>query len=261
MSFDIDRYLAHVAPLDDGDIDYDDFVRAPLDDDVLRCLRYAHDIEHHTICYMRDLLVTSAHEDPEVTSFLAMWAFEEFWHGQALAKVLERHDEVNGRARIELTRRRHGAGRIRTVLGMAASRVSSDMDALALTWGAVNESATQAGYLLLAAKANHPTLGELLRRIARQEGLHIDFYLMQANQRLQHPRTQRVVRTALNRWWRPVGASLMPPEETAHMVRYLYGDEHGRSMASRIDARISRLPGLDGLRLVEGTRARYGVAA
>jgi hypothetical protein len=68
---------------------------------------------------------------------------------------------------------------------------------------------------------------------------------------VQHPRTQRVVRSALNRWWRPVGASLMPPEETAHMVRYLYGDEQGRSMASRIDARISRLPGLDGLRLVE----------
>ena len=40
-NFDIDRYVASVAALDDSDIDYDDSV-AIAPDDALRCLRYMH---------------------------------------------------------------------------------------------------------------------------------------------------------------------------------------------------------------------------
>jgi hypothetical protein len=261
MGFDLDRYLGHVGPLDDADIDYEEFVRRPLAPDVLRCVRYAHDIEHHTICYLRDLLVMRVHDDPEVTSFLSMWAFEEFWHGQALAKVLAMHDEVNGADRIAQTRRRVGAGNLRTALGMLASRASRHVDALALTWGAVNESATQASYLLMGNRAHHPTFTELVRRIARQEGLHIDFYLLQAGRRLDAPSAQRLVRSALQRWWRPVGASLMPAQETTHVVRFLFGGDDGREMTRRVDRRIARLPGLDGLTVVESTRRRYAAVA
>jgi hypothetical protein len=256
MNFDIDRYLDHVAPLDDRDIDYDDFLGHPLPPDVLRCLRYMHDVEHHTTCYLRDLLVTSAHDDPEVTSFLAMWAFEEFWHGQAIGKVLERHSESHGRDRMIGTRRRVGRQRAKTLFAMAASSVTRHFDAVALTWGAVNEWTTQAAYVRLAARAEHPVLGELLRRIARQEGRHIDFYASQAERRLENPTAQRLVRGALGRWWRPVGSGVMPEAETAFLIDYLFGDDDGRMIAARVDHRISRLPGLDGLALVEGARAR-----
>ena len=34
-----------------------------------------------------------AHRDPEVTAFLACWVFEELWHGDAIAAVLEAHGE------------------------------------------------------------------------------------------------------------------------------------------------------------------------
>jgi hypothetical protein len=71
MNFDIDRYLGLVAPLDDSDIDYDAFLDRPLDANTLRCLRYMHDVEFHTTCYLRDLLVTSAHDDPEIRGVLA----------------------------------------------------------------------------------------------------------------------------------------------------------------------------------------------
>jgi hypothetical protein len=90
MNFDIDRYLQLVEPLDDGDIDDDAFIDEPLDADTLRCLRYMHDVEFHTTCSLRDLLVTAAHDDPEITAFLAMWSYEEYWHGEAIAKVLAR---------------------------------------------------------------------------------------------------------------------------------------------------------------------------
>src|SRR5215211_864545 len=88
------------ARLDDHDIDYTAFADRPLGAEHLRCIRYMHDVEHHTVCYLRDLLVTRAHRDPAVTTFLTIWAFEEMWHGEALGKLLEAHGEVAGAARI-----------------------------------------------------------------------------------------------------------------------------------------------------------------
>src|SRR5580765_2748328 len=100
MKFDIDAYKSRTARLDDSDIDYDAFRDRPLDPATLRTLRYMHDVEHHTVCYLRDLLVTPAHRDPEMTAFLTMWTFEEFWHGEAIAAVLAAHDEAAGARRI-----------------------------------------------------------------------------------------------------------------------------------------------------------------
>jgi hypothetical protein len=76
------------ARLELDGIDFASFADRPLDADTLRCLRYMHDVENHTMCYLRDVLVTRAHRDPEVTAFLACWCYEEHWHGDALAQVL-----------------------------------------------------------------------------------------------------------------------------------------------------------------------------
>ncbi len=254
MRFDIDRYIGSVDALDDRDIDYDAFLDRPLDDDTLRCLRYMHDIEHHTTCYLRDLLVTSAHDDPAVTSFLAMWAYEEFWHGEAVGRVLERHGEVAGRDRVGATRRRVGRDRLRTLGFMAASSLTDHIVAIAMTWGAINEWTTQAGYVRLAETSDHPVLADLLRRIAKQEGRHIDFYVAQAEERLQPRSARRITRFALRRKWQPVGSNVMPSEETDHLVQHLFGGDKGAAMAARIDRRIDRLPGLDGLHLITGVR-------
>ena len=70
--------------------------------------------------------------------------------------------------------------------------------ALHMTWGAINEWTTQAGYARLAEKAAHPTLRELLRRIMKQEGGHIDFYSSEAARRLgDSPKARRLTRCAL----------------------------------------------------------------
>lgn len=257
MKFDLDRYLTLVDRLDEDGIDYEAFRRDPLDPATLRCLRYMHDVEHHTTCYLRDLLVTSAHADPEVTTFLAMWAFEEHWHGAAIARVLDAHGERSGRLRIADTRRRLGPDRLRTLSTMAVSAATEHMTTVALTWGAVNEWTTQAGYVRLASLAGHPVLDELLRRIAKQEGRHIDFYASQAERRLgASAGARRATRFALARRWRPVGSGLMPDEETTHLVSHLFGGEAGRAMTERIDRRIDRLPGLEDLHLVTSARDR-----
>ena len=254
MRFSIDDYQQIVRPVSVDDLDLEHaFIDAPLSDDVLRCLRYMHDIELHTVCYLRDLLVTSAHRDPEVTTFLTMWSYEEYWHGEAIARVLRAHGEVAGLERVgNLRRGRRATEALAPLKHIIASAIAGpSMTAVHMTWGAVNEWTTQAGYSRLAARANHPVLSELLRRIMKQEGRHIDFYASQATQRLADDRrARRLTRFALRRMWAPVGSDVMPASEVDHLIGYLFGGDDGHAMAQRIDRRIDRLPGLEGLHLV-----------
>ena len=254
MTFDIATYRNHSEKLDLGDIDFDSFRDQPLSPEALRCLRYMHDVENHTVCYLRDVLVTRAHRDPEVTTFLTLWNYEEFWHGEAIARILAAHDEVAGTGRIAALRNRlPKSDKWKPLSFQLASALTPHLTAVHMTWGAVNEWTTQAAYARLAKLADHPVLSELLRRIMKQEGRHIDFYASQAKSRLGDSRAaQKVTRWALRRFWAPVGTGVVPDQEVNFLRTYLFGDQDGQAMADRIDRRVDRLPGLDGLHLLQG---------
>jgi len=254
MSFDITTYQRLSAKLDVEDIDFESFREHPLHPEALRCLRYMHDVESHTVCYLRDLLVTRAHRDPEVTSFLTLWSYEEFWHGEAIAGVLAAHDELAGVTRIAALRQRlPKRDAWKPLTFQLASAVTPHLTAVHMAWGAVNEWTTQAAYARLAALADHPTLSELLRRIMKQEGRHIDFYATQANSRLADSRAaRRLTRWALGHFWAPVGTGVVADQEVDFLRMYLFGGDDGGAMAARIDRRVDRLPGLDGLNLLRG---------
>jgi hypothetical protein len=253
VTTDIDSLIQRSGRLEVDDIDFQAFRRHPLDPGTLRCLRYMHDVEGHTACYLRDLLATRAHRDPQVTAFLACWCYEEHWHGEAIADVLRAHDEPAGRDRLEATRRRMPRrDALKPVAFTIASALTPHIVAVHMTWGAVNEWTTQAGYGRLAANAKHPVLSELLRRIMRQEGRHIDFYALGARQRLAASATaRRLTRFALRRYWAPVGTGVMPDPEVKFLANHLFGDAAGVAAAQRIDRAVGRLPGLEGLHLVE----------
>lgn len=257
--FDIDRYSRTVGRLETDDIDFDAFRDQPLHPDALRVLRYMHDVESHTSCYLRNLLNTKAHHDPEITRFLTMWNYEELWHGEAIAEVLRAHDEPAGVDRVGAMRARLG-WRITAspLLWMGFSATTRHFLAVHMTFGVINEWTTQGGYSRLIQVADHPVLTELLRRIMKQEGRHIDYYLTQARARLEPPRAQVVTRRMITRLWEPVGAQVMPLQETNHLVRTLFAGDDGRLVADRIDRRIDSLPGLDGLGLMAGAVAKYG---
>jgi hypothetical protein len=53
----------------------------------------------------------------------------------------------------------------------------------------------------------------------------------------------------------------MPETEVDHVMHHLFSGPEGRSYAARIDSNISRLPGLDGLRIVQDALDRRGVPA
>ena len=261
MRIDLDRYADRARRLDLAGIDFDAFRDRPLGPDVLRCLRYMHDVEHHTVCYLRDLLVTPAHRDPRVTTFLTVWSYEEMWHGQAIGRVIAAHDQPHGAGRVGEMRRRLGVrDRLSPLLHSLGSSLAGDtFPAVHMAWGAVNEWTTQAGYARLIDRARHPVLTDLLARIMRQEGRHIAFYAAEAERRLAGSRrAQRLCRAALRRLWRPVGAGVMPRSEVGFMVRELFADDGGRAIARRIDQRVGALPGLDGLSLVERAVDHYG---
>src|ERR1700683_2262091 len=198
MAIGSEALIEHSARLKVDDLDLGSFRTQPLGDDVLRCLRYMHDVEGHTMCYLRDVLATKAHRDPEVTAFLACWSYEEHWHGDAIAKVLGAHGELAGSSRLaEVRRRLPKRDSLRPIMFSIGSTLTN-LTAVHMTWGAVNEWTTQAGYARLAQKARHPVLSELLRRIMRQEGRHIDFYAAEARRRLGSSRlSQRITRASL----------------------------------------------------------------
>lgn len=261
MAFDLDTYKRRVAPVVIDDLDLDAFRSDPLDADTLRCLRYMHDVEHHTSCYLRNLLNTRAHHDPEVTTFLTLWSFEELWHGEAIARVLAAHDEPAGSARVRSMRLRLGWKLSASpIVWMGFSAITTHFLAVHMTFGVINEWTTQAGYARLRALARHPVLDELLARVMRQEGLHIDYYRTRASELLGASRAARwTTRAMLRTLWSPVGAKVMPEAETAHLVGTLFTGRDGRDAVARVDRRIDRLPGLADLGLMEGALERWAV--
>ncbi|MDT7571236.1 MAG: hypothetical protein QOE05_1410 [Actinomycetota bacterium] len=258
---DVEEFAASSRPVQYDDLDLANAFRdRPLSAEGLRCLRYMHDIESHTVCYLRDLLLTESHRDPRITTFLTTWAWEEQWHGVALAKVLEAHGEVAGNERISAVRSALGIkdrfGPLLTTVGSVLAR--RDFVAVHMTWGALNEWSTQAGYARLAELEDHPVLTELLERIQRQESRHIAFYATEARSRLAaSPRARKLVRLALDKLWAPVGSGVVPKEETAFLVQHLLAGAEGAHWVGKLDQRLHRLPGMDGLRLVEREVARW----
>jgi hypothetical protein len=251
-AFDLDRYVRASRRLDLEGIDFDRVGEHPLTNDEARVLTYMMDIETHTVIYLRDLLTTPAARDSEVTAFLALWVYEEFWHGDALGRFLR----ASGRSVSESrpTRIRRSLG-LRDALGtvgkMAAAYAVPDFIAVHMTWGAVNELSTLNGYQQVIAKTGHPILVELLSRIIKDERRHYAFYVNQARVRLDgRPRAQRLARWALDRFWQPVGTGVRPQAETDFVVAHLFGDAEGQAALVAMECELSKLPGLGGMRLL-----------
>jgi rubrerythrin len=256
--FDLSKYLRASRRLDLDGIDFDSVPRYPLSREEVRTLTYMMDIETHTVIYLRDLLNTPASYDPEVTAFLSLWVYEEFWHGEALGRFLQAAGERFSPDRPGVVRRTSGAKSLLSPIGMMiAARALKDFVAVHMTWGAMNELSTLKGYHRVVAKTKHPILVELLDRIIKDERRHYAFYYNQARMRLDaNPRAQRLVRWALDKLWTPVGTGVRPQGETDFVVLNLFGDEPGRVAVREMEGELSKLPGLGGMRLMRRALVR-----
>ncbi len=262
MDFDLDRYLRVSKRVDLSAVAWDRIAEHPLSVDEARCLAYMMDIETHTVIFLRDLLVTRAAREPEVTAFLACWVYEELWHGEAFSRFL-------GEAGYELSpdgerpwsdapyptrvarnawirEALSGKGPFAHLVTMLGSALMKEFVALHMTWGAANELSTLTAYQRLIAKTRHPELVRMLQAIIKDERRHFAFYRAQARMRLaRSPGGRRVTCWAMGHLWTPVGTGVRPQAETDHVVTFLFGDREGLAATWDMQRNLRGLPGLE----------------
>src|SRR6478752_463111 len=262
MAFDIDTYTATSVSVNWDDLDLEVFREHPLPESSLRTLRYMTDVEYHTVCYTRDLLTTPSHREADVSSFMTMWNREEFWHGEALAAVLAMHDITVDFDELKANRLKLGwKDRLDPIKqSLLGGLVGNDFVAVHMAWGAANEWSANAAYLRMAEKEGNPVLAELLKRIAKQETRHVAFYASQARDRLaKSKKAQVIARFALTKFWGPVGSGVMSDDEVTHVMNDLFAGPDGRKLVRDIDSHIAKLPGLEGITIVENALEARGI--
>jgi hypothetical protein len=253
MSFSIERYKEESKKVDVTGVAWEDVTKHPLSKGDLFSLHYMMDIENHVPLYLSHLLVTRACMDPILTAFLACWNYEELWHGENLGRLLNLYGiEFDTQERIANVRANLGVQNSLSIFStMAGSWLLKDFSAVYLTIGAINELTTATGYGALIRKSGHPVLKDLLSRIIKDERRHYAFYFNSAKEWLSgNEAAQKVDRWMVNRFWVPVGKGVKTQEEVDALAIYLFGDEQGEEELLDIDAKIGKLPGLSGIKLM-----------
>src|SRR5437867_6719361 len=203
--------------------------------------------------YPSNLLVTRAGMDTILTAFLACWNYVELLHVEKLGRLLNLYGiEFDAQERIANVRANLGFQNSVSILStMTGSWLLKDFSAVYLTIGAINELATLTGYGALIRKSGHPVLKDLLGRIIKDERRHFAFYYNSAKEWLSgNERAQKVARWMLNRVWVPVGQGEKKQEEVDALALNLFDDEQGEEELLELDAKIGKLPGLAGIKLM-----------
>jgi len=266
MAFDVERFVSLSKAIDLSDIDWAEVRRVGITDEEDQVLRYMQDTESHTILYLRDLLTGFTASDPEVTTFLACWVYEETFHGRALDRFLvesgrpsarERYDAVH--VRPSLRERLTGWG------GRLAAKTTPHFAAVHMCWGAANEFLAAMAYTQLARRTANQPLRKLLHRLAKDERRHFAFYHDQADKRLRRGGfvAQKLCSTIL-KTWEPVGSGVGDPNLIPMIGSFLFTDRRGRREVELLQQAVTQLPGMESwdlaFRWAELARARYEAA-
>jgi hypothetical protein len=253
MSTDITRYLAVSGRIETNDLDWGLARHAGLTDDERFALTYFADIESQTIRYLRTLLQMKIALEPDISAFLTTWSYEEFFHGQALTKLLEVTGNTLDNDRVEsVSRRARFNERLEAIVGPILSTLFRNHFAgVYMSFGAIQEMTTLRGYESLHAKTRNPVLRTLCERIAKQERRHFAWYFNHAREELaKSPRSRFLARTLLQFNWVPVGAGVKSEAEVRRLFSTLFPAEHGDRLVQEVDSKIGALPGLGGIRLM-----------
>ena len=181
--------------LQSDDLDWDGIADSPVDPGVLDCLVYMRDVEGFTT---RDLTGLAAH--PTTLGRPAHRPVPSDLAGRgsgARRRARAVHRRLRRRPGLTLPARQSpppSTPPFRERVAVLATRpVGHVIAATHMAWGATNELLTLNGYRILAERCGHPTLRELLRRIAAQESRHYSFYVLQVEWRLAASRLARGV--------------------------------------------------------------------
>lgn len=244
--FALDRFVELSGPVATGDFDWEQARRAGITPDEARMLRYISDTETHTILYMRDLLAGYTARDPEITTFLGIWVYEECWHGRAIDRFLTEMGYPP--AADHYTRVTEGSAfreTVEAVIGQLIASMTPKFVATHMTWGAINELTAAATYQAIERGTANPVLATLCQRLAKQERKHFSFYYHQAERRLADDRAaQRLCRFALRNFWDIVGSGVGNDTALLYLTATLFPDETSRRPLAEAEETIAALPGM-----------------
>jgi hypothetical protein len=224
-----------------------------LTDDEKFVLTYFSDIERQTIRYLKMLLGMKIAFQPDVSAFLTTWNYEEFFHGHALAKLLENSGYSLSEERVNHVRRRaHMNEWLEILFAPLLSYVFRDQfPAVYFSFGAIQEMTTLKGYEQLEQITKNQALRILCNRIAKQERRHFAWYFNKAKEQLERSvSAQRLTRILMKFNWVPVGAGVKGKDEVFRLFHILFPGAAGMELVSDIDDKIASLPGLKGLKLM-----------
>jgi hypothetical protein len=256
--FSLDRFIERSGAVELDDLDWSLAKKHGITDAEEKILRYMSATESYTILYMRDLIVGHSVKDPELTSFLSVWVYEELWHGRAIDRFLnaagrpvekDRFSSIaSGVAWREI---------VEQFLTQFAAYSTPRWIATHMTWGAINELTAAAAYLMLERYTANPVLKTICNRLAKQERKHFAFYYQQAERRLRGDIfAQKLCKFALSSLWKPVGTTVGGGEELAFVAAHLFADDAGRSALADADAMIAALPGASWFGMVSPSVAK-----
>lgn len=255
MPLDRERYLEASEKIKTDDIDWTAAGRAGLTADEVATLTYFSDIEHQTYRYLRTLMGMKKAFDPDVMAFLTTWNYEEYFHGWALAKLLERTGNAPDAARVaDVYGQKRWNEWLEKLFAPLLSHVFADhFPAVYFSFGAIQELTTLRGYESLAQKASNPALRLLCERIAKQERRHFAWYFNHAKAELEaSPFARKLTRALMKFNWVPVGAGVKSPREVHALFGFLFPDAEGNALTLEIDEKMGTLPGLAGMNLMAG---------
>jgi hypothetical protein len=63
----------------------------------------------------------------------------------------------------------------------------------------------------------------------------------------------------MSKVWKPVGSGMMDESEVRHVMNHLFAHQGGE--LDKLDKRVQKMPGLDGLTVFRNAFARLGVPA
>jgi rubrerythrin len=249
----INRHVEKSGKIDISDINWTRAAEVGLTEDERFVLTYFSDVERQTLVYLRSFLAFPFALEPEISAFLSTWAYEEYCHGYALARLMSeaghplednRLGDVRAKANLNET--------FEFLLGPIVSRIFSDeFAAVYTTFGAMQELTTLRGYENLQRISGNEALVTLSTRIAKQERKHFAWYFNTAKERLQDsPRAQWLTRLVMEVFWFPVGAGIKTPQEVRRLFGLLFPGAAGDKLIEEIDGKIGSLPGLEGLDLM-----------
>ena len=233
--------------------------------ELIGVLYYMRDVEKLTDVYFKELERTPTGKNAPVQAFMERWRDEESLHGDLLNRFLEEagyptdekwYEKV--KASIPLSNRLQ-AYVTQPLLSVGFGR---DFSAVHMTWGAINEYSTMNGYSRMRDMAKHPTLDYMLDGIMREESRHAQFYWRVAKTMLDgSPYRQKLARFFIDSFWVPVGEGSKRKQDTAMVVRTLFGGEEGmRFFDSRVTSIVRRLPGFEDCSTVTDVMAASALA-